>query len=59
MGVLEELPRNFTGGEDWSPDQYRLPELLVADLVMRMRANLDLDSVEHLWIEGTDFSHQV
>ena len=28
MGVLEELPRNFTGGEDWSPDQYRLPELL-------------------------------
>lgn len=59
VGVLEELPRSFTGGEDWSPDQYRLPQLLVADLVMRMRANLDLDSVEHLWIEGTDFSHQV
>lgn len=31
----------------------------MADLVMQMRANLDLDSVEFLWIEGSDLNRQV
>ena len=58
VGVIEDLPRSFTGGDDWSPDQYRMPESLMADLIMRMRANLDLDKVESLWIEGNDFTRQ-
>lgn len=58
VGVLEDLPQTFTGVGDWSPDQYHLPEGLMADLIMRMRANLDLDRVETLWVEGTDLSGQ-
>ena len=41
------------------PDQHPMPEELVADLIVRMRANLDLDTVELLWVEGTDLSGQV
>ncbi len=58
VGVLEELPRTFTGSREWSPDQHQLPEGLMADLIMRMRANLDLDRVEALWVEGVDLSGQ-
>lgn len=59
VGVLEDLPRNFTGTEGSFPDQRQLPEGLVADLIVRMRANLDMDTVEELWIEGSDLSGQV
>ena len=59
VGVLEELPRGLGGQGGWPPDQHPMPEELVADLIVRMRANLDLDTVELLWIEGTDLSGQV
>ena len=59
VGVLEELSNSFAGENSWCLDPYWLPENLIADLVMRMRANLDLDRVESLWIEGTDLSRQV
>ena len=60
VGVLEELPQGVGGGWDgWSPDRWQLPEGLLSSLIVRMRANLDLDTVEELWIEGSDLSGQV
>ncbi len=59
VGVLEELPRGFGTMAMWPAGQQDLPESLVADLVLRMRANLDLDTVELLWEEGSDLSGQV
>lgn len=59
VGVLEVLTPGFGGRSGLFPDQYRLPERLVADLMVRMRANLTLDTVEALWIEGSDLSGQV
>ena len=59
VGVLEELPQGLFGRGSWSPDQYQLPESLISDLIVRMRANLDLDTVESLWVEGSDLSGQV
>lgn len=59
VGVLEDLSAAFTGAGGWSPDRYPLPEGLISDLIMRMRADLESDRVEFLWIEGTDFSGQV
>ena len=59
VGVLEDLPQAFTGAGGWCPDQQQLPECLMADLMMRMRANLDLDQIEALWLEGADLSGQV
>ena len=60
VGVLEELPLDFgSQGAWWSPEQYPLPEKLVSDLIVRLRADLDLDAVEALWVEGTDLTAQV
>ena len=59
VGVLEELPQSFAGQGSWTTAQRQMPEGLVADLSVRMRANLDLDTVEALWVEGTDLSGQV
>ena len=56
VGVLEDMPQSRDG---WSPAQRQLPEGLVADLIVRMCANLDLDTVESLWIEGSNVSGQV
>ena len=59
VGVLEELPQGLTGRDVWAPDQAQLPERLAADLIVRMRADLDLDTVETLWMEGSDLTGQV
>ena len=59
VGVLEELPQGLTGRDGWAPDQAQLPERLAADLIVRMRADLDLDTVETLWMEGSDLTGQV
>lgn len=59
VGVMEELSAAFTGAGSWSLDQHPLPESLISDLAMRMRADLESDKMEYLWIEGTDFSGQV
>ena len=59
VGVLEELPQSFGGLSALPTDQKRLPEGLVTDLIMCMRANLELDTVELLWEEGADLSSQV
>ena len=56
VGVLEDMPQSRDG---WSPAQRQLPEGLVADLIVRMCANLDLDTVESLWIEDSNVSGQV
>lgn len=59
VGVLEELPVDFSQQDFWLPERFHLPERLVADLIVRMRANLDLDTVETLWVEGGNLSGQV
>lgn len=56
VGLLENLSQNRDG---WSPAQRQLPEELMADLMVCMCANLDLDTVESLWIEGSNVSGQV
>ena len=59
VGVMEDLPGSFTGTDSSPLVQLRLPERLIADLVMQMRADLTLDRVESLWIEGTVLDDQV
>lgn len=59
VGVQENLPQNFANAGGWSPDQGQLPEGLLSDLIMRMRANLDLDTIEALWMEGSDVTGQM
>ena len=59
VGVLENLPLGFSGPDSWNPLQRPLPEGLVADLIVRMSANLELDCVESLWIEGSNLTSQV
>ena len=59
VGVAEDLPGSFIGLDNWPPNQQRLPENLVVDLVVWMQANLTLDSIEAMWLEGSDISTQV
>ena len=58
VGVLEELPRGFGEPGAGAFEYHRLPENLASDLIVRMHADLDLDTVESLWSEGTDISGQ-
>lgn len=57
IGVLEELPRSF---HTLGPAGFiqRLPEGMASDLILRLRADLELDTVEESWLEGTDMSRQ-
>ena len=59
VGVLDDLSKSMIGAGDWPPDHHQLPEILLSDLMMQMRADLELDKVEFLWIEGSDLSGQV
>ena len=59
VGVLDELSQNFYSNEKTGSLRFPIPESLLADLIVRMRANLDMDTVESLWIEGSDLSSQV
>lgn len=59
VGVMEELPQGFGESGMWPAERQHLPEGLVADLMMWMRANLDLDTVEALWEEGSDLTGQM
>ena len=46
VGVMEALPQGSRGPGIWAPGRHRLPERLMADLIMGMRANLELDTVD-------------
>lgn len=59
VGVMEELPLDISGHNRWLLEQFQLPERLAVDLIMRMRANLDTDTVEAIWMEGRNFSGQM
>ena len=59
VGVLESLPQGFASQGSWGSARRPLPEGLVADLIVRMCANLESDTVEDLWIEGSNLSSQV
>ena len=59
VGVIESLPANFSGPSGWTPLIRPLPEGLVSDLMVRMSANLEADTVEALWIEGSNLLSQV
>ena len=56
VGVMEALPQGSRGPGMWAPGRHRLPERLMADLIMGMRANLELDTVEMLWAEDGELS---
>ena len=59
VGVLEELPQGFVGPGGRLPEEHQLPEGMMADLMMRMRADLELDRIDALWAEGSDLTGQV
>lgn len=53
VGIIENLPQNFMGT---APDQSigkPLPQSLTPDLILTLKADLTLDQIESLWIEGT------
>jgi hypothetical protein len=54
VGVMEELPLDAFRHSRWPLEQFQLPGRLAADLIIRMRANLELDTVEALWAEGSN-----
>ena len=58
VGVMEKLPQSFEGLISWFSENYKLPGMLVEDMALRMRANLDLDTVEVLWKDGNDISQK-
>lgn len=57
VGVAEDLPRSFGDPVFWeNAFQVPLPEGMLADLVARMRADLDADVVETLWHGGQNLN---
>ena len=58
VGILENIPQNFVGNQTQSILKRPLPETLLPDLVVGLRANLTQDTVQELWVEGRDFSTQ-
>lgn len=59
VGVLEELPQGFIEPGGWFPEPHQLPAGMMADLMMRMRADLELDRIDALWVEGSDLTSKV
>lgn len=59
VGVLEELPQGFGEMGINALEYHRLPDSLASDLIVRMHGNLELDTVEMLWVEGKDMSGRV
>lgn len=51
---MEELPLDAFRHSRWPLEQFQLPGRLAADLIIRNRANLELDTVEALWREGSN-----
>lgn len=58
VGILKDLPQSSAGRGGWIFARRPLPEGLIADLMVHMRANLEQDLVEALWVEGSDLSSQ-
>lgn len=57
VGVAEDFPRSFGDPAFWeNAFQVPLPEGMLADLVARMRADLDADVVETLWHGGQNLN---
>lgn len=57
VGVAEDFPRSFGDPVFWeNAFQVPLPEGMLADLVARMRADLDADVVETLWHGGQNLN---
>ena len=52
VGILEELPKNFSGEAARSIMKRPLPEALVPNLVVHLCANLTRNSIRELWAEG-------
>ena len=58
VGIIEKLPVEFAGRESEIFSKRFFPESLMADLIVKIQANLTRDSVRELWIEGKNFGSQ-
>ena len=58
VGVLEGIPRSFGAIDNLGFARRSLPEGLVSDLIAHICANLDSDSVEEMWVEGSNLTAQ-
>ena len=56
VGIIENLPQDFTGQESRPLLRRPLPESLTAYLIVSLQANLSRDTVGELWIEGKNLS---
>ena len=52
VGIAENLPQSFMGEETRSVLSRPVPTVLMADLMVGLRANLTQDSIQTLWVEG-------
>lgn len=59
VGLIENLPKSLSDQEHTDLAHQLLPVGLLSNLTAQMRADLTLDTVEELWIEGKDLSTQV
>ncbi len=59
VGIIEDLAKSLSEQDADAPLRRPLPEGLLADLMVRIRADLTQDTVEALWAEGKDLSGQV
>ncbi len=59
VGVIEDLPQSFSEQNSAGSFHRSLPDSMLSDLMVWMRANLTLDSVEELWVEGKNLESQV
>ena len=59
VGILENLPANFMGQETRAILQRPMPESLIPDLMVGLRASLTQDVPQELWLEGRDESGRI
>lgn len=59
VGIMEDLPKSFSGQYYGNVLRQPLPEAMISDLMVSMRANLTQNVVESLWAEGKNLSNQV
>lgn len=52
VGIVEDLSGNLAGQNAGRFGRWPLPEGLLSDLMVHMRANLTQDRIEELWVEG-------
>lgn len=56
VGIIEHLPQNLSGQESRPLFRRPLPDSITPYLIVGLHANLSLDTVQELWVEGKNLT---